>query len=50
MKYFDKIAEVKLTWADVLLTEGKVDSYGENAKIVGDSEHGDVRVKLGDIN
>jgi hypothetical protein len=31
MEYFDNIKEERLTWADVLFNDGKVDSYYKRA-------------------
>ena len=38
MQYFDKINKIKLTWADVIFNDEKMDVSSENGKIVGDSE------------
>ena len=38
MQYFDKINKMKLTWADVIFIDEKMDVTSENGKIVGDSE------------
>ncbi len=45
MEYFNKIKEVKLTWADVLFNDEKMDIFSENGKIVGDSEDNVVIMK-----
>ena len=49
LQYFDKIDEVKLTWADALFNDEKEVVIAKKEASVGDSEHHDVRVKLGDI-
>ena len=39
MEYFDYIKEERLTWADVLFNDGKVDLYDKNGKSVKYSCH-----------
>ena len=39
MEYFGNIKEERLTWADVLFDNGKVDSYDENGESVEYSCH-----------
>ena len=38
MQYFGKIKNAKLTWADLLFNDEKMDVFRENGKIAGDSE------------
>ena len=49
MQYFDKIDKVKLTWAGVLFDDEKEVVITKKEASVGDLEHHDVRVKLGEI-
>jgi hypothetical protein len=49
LQYFDKIDEVKLTWADVLFDDEKEVVMAKKEASVGDSEHHDSRVNLRDI-
>ena len=39
MEYFDYIKEERLTWADVLFNDGKVDLYNKNGESIEYSCH-----------